>query len=172
VDSLDQSVTDLSGRIAALEKVSSVESEKTVVPVTDPENVYTNFGQLGTFYRNIDEEVTNFHSLGRMMEYECKDGEIGVYISIDKANTVMGVANEHEVVAYVPCQDTGVITASTIHYGGEPGAEFQRAHFVVLTKELPITPLDALMLLKAEEQNRKALLFDGTGNLVETYPAK
>lgn len=132
--------------------------------VSEPESiVYTDFGQLGEFYRNIDEEVVGYHQQGAVMQYTCKPGEIGVYLSIDKANTVMGEANDDEVVAYIPCPTNGsAISATTIHWSGD----FQRAHWVVVEKELPMTPLEALMLLKAEEQNREALFFnaDGTFN--------
>lgn len=127
--------------------------------VQEPD-VYNTFGDLGKFYRNVDEEVVGYHQQGAVMQYTCKLGEIGVYLSIDKANTVMGEANDNEVVAYIPCQSNGsAITATTVHWSGS----FQRAHWVVVTKELPMTPLEALMLLKAEEQNREALFFNADG---------
>jgi len=153
------SITDLTGRVDALEQA------ELEAPTFEPV-VYNTFGDLGKFYRNVDEEVVGFHKQGEEMQYTCQLGEIGVYLSIDKTNTVMGEANESEVVAYIPCPSDGsAITATTVHWSGE----FQRAHWVVVEKELPMTPLEALMLLKAEEQNRKALFFNAESTLENSY---
>ena len=102
------------------------------------------------------------------MQYSCKNGEIGVYLSIDKSNTVMSEANENEVVAYIPCPSDGSsITSTTIHWSGT----FQRAHWVAVYDSFPVTSLEGLMLLQAQEQNRPALLFAVDGKMT-LYPSK
>jgi len=161
-------------------EITSLKAEKTTLEaqlaeakknpsVYEPENiVYTDFGQLGGFYRNVDEEVVGYHEKGAVMQYTCKNGEIGVYLSIDKANTVMGEANDNEVIAYSPCPSNGsAITATTIHWSGT----FQRAHWLAVYDSFPMTSLEGLMLLQAQEQNRPALMFAVDGKMT-TYPSK
>lgn len=178
VAGVDQKVSDLTGRVIALEQAvitepdaaTVVEVPSAVEPVTEPSepkipDTVNHFYNLDTFYIDGDPDVEGYKVQGATMKYVCKN-DFGVFITMDPGVVNGQSTGDLGAVFYVACNKGDVVTLSTPHWS--TSALHQQIHLVEFTQEISEKQAaEFLKVLKIDEGKEIAFFIDSEGKITK-----
>jgi len=172
IDKLSQNVTDLNGRVAALEQVLAEAEETPVassvgepVKVVKVPDTVSHFYDLANFYVDGDPKVEGYKTKGVTMKYVCENS-YGVFITMDPGSVNGQSTGDLGAVFFVSCKKGDVVTLTTSHWS--ESALHQQVHLVEFTQEITDEQsINFLKVLKVDEGKEVAFFIDDEGKITK-----